>query len=77
MSLATARNELPEGDNELQRLLRDSAATFARRITLYSIYVNADATVDFWYHDDDMFGGHGIFAVVNDEGIVERAEMAG
>jgi alkylation response protein AidB-like acyl-CoA dehydrogenase len=31
MSVATARNEQAESDNELHRLLRDSAATFARR----------------------------------------------
>ena len=31
MSLATVRNEPTEGDNELHRLLRDSAATFAKR----------------------------------------------
>ena len=31
MSLATVRNEPTEGDNELHRLLRDSAAIFAKR----------------------------------------------
>src|SRR5215218_9737119 len=31
MSVATARNDEIEGDNELHRLLRDSAATFAKR----------------------------------------------
>ncbi|MBC7808336.1 MAG: DUF2262 domain-containing protein [Akkermansiaceae bacterium] len=51
--------------------------TFAARITLSEISIEADGTATLWYDDDDMFGGHVITVSINNTRTFVRAEMMG
>lgn len=53
------------------------AAEFARRIRLECITAAGDDTIELYYDDDGMFGGHTIRVWVDAAGTVTDAQIAG
>lgn len=74
-----------EAAGELLELYNDNwnegepidAVAFASRLMLENVVVERDGSVTLWYDDGDLFAGHVIFVVVEPDGTVSRAEIAG
>ena len=54
-----------------------SEETFASRISMSELCCENDGWVTMYYYDDDMFWGHAIEIVVDEEGELERADIVG
>lgn len=48
----------------------ESAASFATRIQLEGLDIAANGELSLWYHDDDLFTGHGIRVAIGPEGVM-------
>lgn len=76
--LATADKLLDLHNESWNRGSRIDRKTFAGRIRLESIcFYPDDYGTELSYNDGDLFWGHSIIVEVNDEGVIEDADIAG
>lgn len=48
----------------------ESSASFATRIQLEGLDIETNGELSLWYHDDDLFTGHGIRVAIGPEGVL-------
>ncbi len=66
------KNESDEGDTE-----EITQETFAKRMEISEVTVSPDGSLSLLYYDDDMFWGHVIEIIVESDGEITSANIAG